>query len=126
MKHIRKFNENTIEESVKEFAQMYLSDLIDKGNVYIRVEGSPSIGSNYNYKISLSLGTGPDMKTWGLMKDTLLPFFEMFVREYGDISDITVLGRTSLDVDTITYQDILKDNIDDEYLVRGIKFLFNQ
>ena len=66
------------------------------------------------------------MKTWGLMKDTLLPFFEMFVREYGEISDITVLGRTSLDVDTITYQDILKDNIDDEYLVRGIKFLFNQ
>lgn len=125
MKYIRKFNENTIEESVKEFAQMYLSDIIDRGDVYIGVEKLYN-ESNYNYKISLSLGTGPDMKTWGSMKDTLLPFFEMFVREYGEISDITVLGRTSLDVDTITYQDILKDNIDDKYLVRGIKFLFNQ
>ncbi len=127
MKYIKPFNEGSYEEGVKEFIQMYISDIIDRGGVYVRVDNTRL--NSYNYIVTLSLGLGIDMKTWGSMKDTLLPFFEMFIREYGEISDITLLGKTYSYIDTISCNDLLNDNylswLSDDELVRMIKFRFN-
>lgn len=116
--HVEKHKQEVIE-----FSKMYLADLIDKGSVNIIIEDTGL--QIWKYMVKVLLGVGRDMKTWGSIKDQLIPYLKMFVREYGKISNITVLGRTSIDIETITYDKFIEDDyIDDDYKVRAIKFLF--
>ena len=135
MKFLYKFNEmidwRTVTHDMESFCKSYLADILDTGsnltitNLSINTLKDLEMYKDNTHKFHLFLGVGDKMPTWGDIKDTFIPFLDMFVRSYGDV-DVTLKGHTSILSYTFGSKSIIDENIDitDKTLIRIIEFTF--
>ena len=137
MKYLKRIFESLDEYQVKDFCEMNLAYLMDDGLKVLVSPDSVRIFGVIDYKVTLSFRLITD-RTWGTLKDQVIPFLTHLRNEYDLIGiatdrvvspnlEFNIIGEYGPYPDFFHIDDVISDKFDshrfnDDYKVLSIQF----